>query len=156
MSDKGDLADLSFKGSRSGPWFYSLVKVRWRILQNQDSKVSQHSKRTIATVSVGEARELYFLQRYFLWKWRWEFVCISKQAHRRMALAHFPILKNVEAYGCTCLLTTITRPSLYRESLNEQLVSVWIKYWGVNEQSIGMNEHSQVWKKVGGHEYQKV
>ena len=26
-------------------------------------------------------------------------------------------LKNVEAYGCTCLLTTITRPSLYRESL---------------------------------------
>ncbi len=31
-SDKGDLADLSFKGSRSGPWLYSLqLALKWNL-----------------------------------------------------------------------------------------------------------------------------
>jgi hypothetical protein len=57
-SDKGDLADLSFKGSRSGLALLASFKMEFRI-----PILSQE-----ATVSVGEPRQRYFLQRYFLWK----------------------------------------------------------------------------------------
>ena len=88
-SDKGDLADLSFKGSRSGLALLASVsfKMEFRIpilsqeaysdtqrestLENFEElrlKVSRRRKHTIATIFVGEPRQRYFLQRYFLRK----------------------------------------------------------------------------------------
>ena len=88
-SDKEDLVDLSFKGSRSGLALLASLsyKMEFRIpilsqeahsdtqrestLENfEESRLESKSvhQRTIATVSVGEPRQRYFLQRYFLWK----------------------------------------------------------------------------------------